>query len=56
MVHPKQLPRRNDVSPLTDPMFVGRAITALPEQVSRVRGAETGWRGLGSQTAILALS
>jgi hypothetical protein len=51
----QQLPRRNDLSPLTDPMFVGRALTTLPEPVSRIQGAGTGWRGLGMKTEVLVL-
>jgi type 2A phosphatase activator TIP41 len=51
----QRLPRRDDLSPLTDPTFVGRQLSALPEEITQGTGANTGWRGLGSKTEVLAL-
>jgi type 2A phosphatase activator TIP41 len=51
----QQLPNRNDLSPLTDPMFVGRIMSGLPDNITRGAGAGTQWRGLGTKTDILLL-
>jgi type 2A phosphatase activator TIP41 len=51
----QKLPRRDDLSPLTDPMFVGRVLTTLPVEISQGTGAGTGWKGLGTTTEFLAL-
>jgi type 2A phosphatase activator TIP41 len=51
----QKLPRRDDLSPLTDPMFVGRVLATLPVEISQGTGAGTGWKGLGTTTEVLVL-
>ncbi|KAF8592780.1 type 2A phosphatase activator TIP41 [Ramaria rubella] len=46
------LPSKNDLTPMIDPNFVAKSLSALPEKVSQKSGAGTGWRGLGSQIQI----
>ncbi|GLB34132.1 putative type 2A phosphatase activator TIP41 [Lyophyllum shimeji] len=52
----RQLPKRDDLTPLTDPGFIAKALTGLPSEVSQNEGANTRWRGLGSKTEIATLS
>ena len=51
----QQLPRRDDLTPLTDPGFVAKILTEMPAQRSQVEGASTGWRGLGTKMEVLVL-
>jgi len=52
----RHLPKRNDMSPLTDPTFIAKVLTELPKHVSQSEGAKTGWRGMGSMTEVVVLS
>ncbi|THH19896.1 hypothetical protein EW146_g1334 [Bondarzewia mesenterica] len=49
------LPRRDDLTPLTDPNFIGKVLSELPKEVSQVAGAGTNWRGLGTVLEIATL-
>jgi len=51
----RHLPRRDDMTPLTDPTFIAKILTELPKHVSQREGAQTGWRGLGSKTEVATL-
>jgi len=51
----RNLPKRNDMTPLTDPTFIAKVLTELPKRVSQEEGAKTGWRGLGSKTEVTVL-
>jgi len=52
----RHLPRRDDMTPLTDPNFIAKILSDLPKHISQRKGAETGWRGLGSKTEVAVLS
>ncbi|KAF8915385.1 type 2A phosphatase activator TIP41 [Mucidula mucida] len=43
-----RLPKRDDLTPLTDPNFIAKAL-ADTSQYSQTQGARTGWRSLGKQ-------
>jgi type 2A phosphatase activator TIP41 len=51
----RQLPRRDDLTPLTDPNFVANILTEMPSEVSQQVGASTGWRGLGTKLEVATL-
>ena len=51
----QQLPRRDDLTPLTDPMFIAKVLTGFPKQLSQQDGANTGWRGLRERIDIAVL-
>lgn len=51
----QQLPRRDDLTPLTDPNFVGKILTEMPSETSQRVGASTGWRGLGTKVEVAIL-
>ncbi|KAJ3735202.1 type 2A phosphatase activator TIP41 [Lentinula guzmanii] len=40
-------PKRDDLTPLTDPLFIAKILSELPQ--SQTTGAGTGWRGLGKK-------
>ncbi|KAJ3757771.1 type 2A phosphatase activator TIP41 [Lentinula raphanica] len=42
-----RLPKRDDLTPLTDPLFIAKILSELPQ--SQTTGAGTGWRGLGKK-------
>ena len=46
------LPKKNDLTPLTDPNFIGQTLSTLPKSISQRRGAETGWRALGTRIEV----
>jgi type 2A phosphatase activator TIP41 len=50
------LPKRDDMTPLTDPNFIAKILSDLPKFISQKEGAKTGWGGLGSKTEIAVLS
>ncbi|EKM59740.1 uncharacterized protein PHACADRAFT_170338 [Phanerochaete carnosa HHB-10118-sp] len=50
-----QLPRRNDLTPLTDPTWIATALTGMPRHVTQETGAGTGWRGLGAKVEVAVL-
>ncbi|KAH7887386.1 TIP41-like family-domain-containing protein [Phlebopus sp. FC_14] len=52
----RRLPRRNDLTPLTDPNFIAKVLTEMPAEVSQKTGAGTGWRGLRTRTEVSVLS
>ncbi|KAI0065699.1 TIP41-domain-containing protein [Artomyces pyxidatus] len=49
------LPRRDDLTPLTDPNFIGKVLSGMPRETSQVRGAGTQWRGLGTTLEVATL-
>ncbi|KAL4264357.1 TIP41 family protein [Pleurotus pulmonarius] len=51
----RKLPRRDDLTPLTDPQFIGKVLTEMNPQISQREGAKTGWRGLGTTRALMVL-
>ncbi|KAH7907138.1 TIP41-like family-domain-containing protein [Hygrophoropsis aurantiaca] len=51
----RQLPDRNDLTPLTDATFVARVLAEMPAQTSQKTGAGTGWRGLGTKLEVAVL-
>ncbi|KAF5387748.1 hypothetical protein D9615_000686 [Tricholomella constricta] len=51
----RQLPKRDDMTPLTDPNFVAKVLTGLPTEVSQKEGANTRWRGLGGKIEVAHL-
>lgn len=54
-IRSQHLPRRDDLSPLTDPNFIAKVLTDLPKHVSQREGAKTGWRGLRNKAQIAQL-
>lgn len=51
----QQLPKRDDLTPLTDPNFIGKVLSGMPSEISQVQGAGTGWRGLGTKVEVATL-
>ncbi|KAF9450659.1 TIP41-domain-containing protein [Macrolepiota fuliginosa MF-IS2] len=49
------LPKRNDLTPLTDPTWIAKILTDFPVSVSQGEGAKTGWRGLGTHYEVAIL-
>ncbi|KAF8806313.1 TIP41-domain-containing protein [Phlegmacium glaucopus] len=52
----RHLPKRDDMTPLTDPNFIAKILSDLPKHISQREGAKTGWRGLGSKTEVAILN
>ncbi|KAG5719918.1 TIP41-like protein [Termitomyces sp. T112] len=52
----RHLPKRDDLTPLTDPTFIAKILTDLPTEVSQNEGANTGWRELKRNVKIGILS
>ncbi|KZT24567.1 type 2A phosphatase activator TIP41 [Neolentinus lepideus HHB14362 ss-1] len=50
------LPKRNDLTPLTDPMWIAKILTEMPSDVSQGIGAGTQWRGLGTRVDVIKLA
>lgn len=48
----QQLPKRDDLTPLTDATFIAKVLTDMPSHVSQQEGANTRWRGLGTKIGI----
>jgi len=51
----KQLQKKDDKTPLTDPTWIAQILSGFPKGVSQSEGAGTGWRGMGTQREILVL-
>ncbi|KAG6910764.1 hypothetical protein DXG01_007651 [Tephrocybe rancida] len=51
----RQLPKRDDLTPLTDPTFIAKVLTGLPSHVSQQEGAKTGWRELKRKVELAVL-
>jgi len=51
----KQLPMKDDRTPLTDPTWVAQILTSLPRKVSQGEGGGTGWRGLRSKREVMII-
>lgn len=51
----RYLPKKDDLTPLTDPNFIGKVLSDLPKNISQRKGAETGWRALGTKTEVSEL-
>ncbi|KZT71494.1 TIP41-domain-containing protein [Daedalea quercina L-15889] len=51
----KRLPRRDDLTPLTDPMWIAKILSEIPAEISQQAGAGTKWRGLGTRTDFAVL-
>lgn len=49
------LPRRNDLTPLTDPTWIAKILADFPPSLSQGDGAKTGWRGLGTCREVISL-
>ncbi|KAJ7228238.1 TIP41-like family-domain-containing protein [Mycena pura] len=49
------LPRRDDLSPLTDSNYIAKVLTGMPLQSSQKDGAGTAWRGLGTTLEVAVL-
>ncbi|TFK43812.1 TIP41-like family-domain-containing protein [Crucibulum laeve] len=52
----RNLPKRNDLTPLTDPTFIAKILSDMPAHVSQKEGANTAWRGLGTRRMIAVLN
>ncbi|EMD40591.1 hypothetical protein CERSUDRAFT_111181 [Gelatoporia subvermispora B] len=51
----RRLPRRDDLTPLTDPTWIARVLSEIPSEISQQAGAGTRWRGLGTVLHIAKL-
>ncbi|THH28806.1 hypothetical protein EUX98_g5398 [Antrodiella citrinella] len=49
------LPKRDDLTPLTDPMWIAKVLAEFPSNVTQKEGAGTGWRGMGTKLEVAAL-
>ncbi|CAL1700500.1 unnamed protein product [Somion occarium] len=51
----RQLPKRDDLTPMTDPNWIAKVLTGMPSEVTQRAGAGTKWRGLGTKLEIAVL-
>lgn len=51
----QKLPMRDDLTPLTDPAWIAKILTELPNEISQEIGAGTRWRGLGTKVEVATL-
>jgi len=51
----RRLPKRDDLTPLTDPTWIAKILADMPAEVSQEAGAGTRWRGLGTKLHVAAL-
>ncbi|GBE79866.1 type 2A phosphatase activator TIP41 [Sparassis latifolia] len=51
----RRLPKRDDLTPLTDATFIAKTLTEMPPEVSQQAGAGTRWRGLGTKLSVATL-
>ncbi|KAF9226881.1 TIP41-domain-containing protein [Gyrodon lividus] len=51
----RQLPKRNDLTPLTDASFIAKVLAEMPTEASQQTGAGTRWRGLRTKVELAKL-
>ncbi|OCH86225.1 type 2A phosphatase activator TIP41 [Obba rivulosa] len=51
----RKLPKRDDLTPLTDPTWIAKVLSDMPTEISQEVGAGTRWRGLGTKLHIARL-
>ncbi|TFK94222.1 type 2A phosphatase activator TIP41 [Polyporus arcularius HHB13444] len=51
-----RLPKRDDLTPLTDPMWIAKVLTEMPSEITQEVGAGTRWKGLGSRVEVAMLA
>ncbi|KAL7282599.1 hypothetical protein ACG7TL_004070 [Trametes sanguinea] len=51
-----RLPKRDDLTPLTDPMWIAKILSEIPSEISQEIGAGTKWRGLGTKVEVATLT
>ncbi|KAG6330918.1 hypothetical protein ID866_8168, partial [Astraeus odoratus] len=51
----QQLPRRHDLTPLTDANWVAKILTEMPAEATQKVGAGTRWRGLRTKVEVATL-
>ncbi|TCD69234.1 hypothetical protein EIP91_008337 [Steccherinum ochraceum] len=49
------LPKRDDLTHLTDPMWIAKVLTELPSAVTQTQGAGTKWKGMGTRLEVAVL-
>lgn len=52
----QQLQRRDDLTPLTDPMWIAKALSEMPPHATQEIGAGTGWCGMGTKVEVTILT
>ncbi|KAI6127415.1 TIP41-like family-domain-containing protein [Pisolithus croceorrhizus] len=52
----RQLPRRNDLTPLTDANWIAKVLSEMPVEASQKAGAGTKWRGLRTKLEVAVLN
>ncbi|KAH9943208.1 type 2A phosphatase activator TIP41 [Epithele typhae] len=50
-----RLPTRDDLTPLTDPMWISKILSEIPNEISQEIGAGTKWKGLRTSTEVATL-
>lgn len=54
--HLQHLPKRDDLTPLTDPNWIAKILSDFPSELAQGEGAKTGWRGLGTKVEYTQLA
>ncbi|KAM5534841.1 hypothetical protein V8D89_011557 [Ganoderma adspersum] len=49
------LSKQDDLTPLTDPMWIAKILSDMPSEISQEVGAGTKWRGLGTKVDVATL-
>ena len=49
------LPKRDDLTPLTDPMWIAKILSDMPAEISQAVGAGTRWKGVGRNVETVTL-
>ncbi|KAI6163269.1 TIP41-like family-domain-containing protein [Pisolithus thermaeus] len=52
----RQLPRRNDLTPLTDANWIAKVLSEMPVEATQKAGAGTKWRGLRTKLEVAVLN
>ncbi|KAI0751049.1 type 2A phosphatase activator TIP41 [Daedaleopsis nitida] len=50
-----RLPKRDDLTPLTDPMWIAKILSEMPADISQEVGAGTRWKGLSTKIEVAKL-
>jgi len=51
----RRLPKRDDLTPLTDATWIAKVLNDMPSEVSQQAGAGTKWKGMGTRVHVAVL-